>query len=368
MSAGREVTPVLGSNDPADLTANAGQQDLFVCPACRTALAWDAALTCSRCGSRYLSNGVPCFNDRGAYFDSLPPKPAMATVMELARAKGYRHALTECLAKQFPRLMSRTPLAPAQRTAGLRLIEPSGGERVLDLGCALGVLSVPLAKRARLVVALDATHEALEFLALVRGQDGLANLVPVCNGDPLRLPFSDEYFDWVILNAVFEYLPEAIAEPSVWRAHRLALEEVRRVLKPGGRVYLATKNRFSHHNLLGAQDHNGLRFTALLPRRLADAVSVWKGKGPYRTVTYSFREYRRLLRAAGFRSADFYWPFPDLWVPERFVRLTGSRAGMLGDLSAIRWPSRAKGAFWRAAGLCGALPVLVPTYIILAEK
>jgi SAM-dependent methyltransferase len=362
------VTTVLKAKRSVDLTMNAGPPGLLVCPGCRTALAWENALTCPRCGQTYLSDGVPCFNDRGAYFDSLPPRPAMATVMELSRTNGYRHALTQYLGKQFPRLVARTPLASPQRAEGLRLLGPFEGTRVLDFGCALGVLSVPLAKQAELVVALDATHEALEFLALVRSQDGLASLVPVCNGDPLRLPFPDDHFDCVVLNAVFEYLPEAIDEPSVWLAHRLALEETRRVLKPGGRIYLATKNRFSHQNLLGAQDHNGLRFTALLPRRLANALSVWKGKGPYRTVTYSFREYRRLLRAAGFRSAEFYWPFPDLWAPKHFVPLTGPRAGMLGELKAIEWPNRGKKVFWMAAALCGVLPALVPTYIILAEK
>jgi len=292
----------------------------------------------------------------------------MRQMLEMTRASGYRQALTGFLAPRFPRLVSRTPLAPQGRTRGLDLLRPTGEERVLDFGCALGVLSVPLARRVRQVVALDATHAALEFLNLVKTQDGLDNLVPVCNGDPVHLPFSDQYFDWTILNAVFEYLPEAIEEPDVRQAHVLALKELRRVLKPGGRLYLATKNRFSHQNLLGSPDHNGLRFTALLPRSLANVISKRMGRGPYRTVTYSFREYRKLLDQAGFASCRFYWPVPDLWYPERVVPLTGARAEMLAELGAISWSSSVKGTFWKLAASLGLLPSLAPTYIIVATR
>lgn len=345
----------------------AGPQDLFVCPSCRVPLSWDHRLSCGSCGESYLSDDVPCFNDKGAYFDVLPPRREMRKVLEIAKTDGYEQALTGYLSVHFPHVISRTSLALPQRARGLDLLQPSGRERVLDFGCALGVLSLTLARQAKLVVALDATHEAIQFLALLRRQEGLDNLVPVCNGDPLHLPFPDDYYDLVILNAVFEYLPESIDVSSVWEAHRLALNEVRRILRPEGKMYLATKNRFSHHNLLGAQDHNGLRFTALLPRRLANAVSIRKGKGPYRTVTYSFGEYRRLLREAGFRSSQFYWPFPNLWYPERFIPLSGRRAEMLLDLREIKWSSKAKKAFWRAAGFLGVLPELVPTYVIVAQ-
>jgi SAM-dependent methyltransferase len=354
--------------DALEAPVIAGPAGLLVCPACRRPLAWERQLTCPDCGQRYLANGVPCFRDRGAYFDSLPPKPDMQQILEISRARGYREALTGYLAARFPRLMSRTPLAPPGRMRGIEVLCGAGEERVLDFGCALGVLSVPLTKRVKEVVALDATHEALEFLTLVKAQDGLDNLVPVCNGDPLHLPFADQYFDWTVLNAVFEYLPESIDEPDVRQAHLLALQEFRRVLKPGGRLYLATKNRFSHQNLLGSQDHNGLRFTALLPRALANFVSVKARRGPYRTITYSFREYRRLLDEAGFESTRFYWPVPDLWSPDHLVPLTETRAAMLTALAPIGWSSPAKRAFWHLAASLGLLPALAPTYIIVAAR
>ena len=346
----------------------AGPAGLLVCPGCRSPLTWEQQLTCSDCGQRYLANGVPCFRDRGAYFDSLPPKPDMQQLMEISRARGYREALTGFLATRFPRLMSRTPLAPRGRMRGLDALRPSGQERVLDFGCALGVLAVPLARQVKEVVALDTTHEALEFLTLVKAQDGLDNLVPVCSGDPLHLPFADQYYDWVILNAVFEYLPESIDEPDVRHAHVLALKELRRILKPGGRLYLATKNRFSHQNWLGSQDHNGLRFTALLPRSLANFISVKMHRGAYRTITYSFREYRRLVDEAGFGSARFYWPVPDLWYPDHLVPLTASRSEMRTELEGVDWGSGRKRAYWRLASSLGLLPALAPTYIIVATR
>lgn len=341
--------------------------DLLACPACRAPLSWRADLRCAACGRGYLgSDGVACFNDRGTYHGPIPPKPQMRAAIELARTEGYRAVLAGYLSALDPGFVRY--ISAEERTGGLELMGLSGDERILDFGCAFGNFSVRLARRAQLVVALDVTHEKLEFLSVVKQQDDLDNLVPVCNGDPLRLPFADAAFDWVILNAVFEYLPQAIDVADVREAHLLALKEMHRVLRPGGRLYLATKNRFSYRSVLGARDHDRLRFTSLLPRRAADALSRARGNGPYRIVTHSLRGYARLLDDARFRSRYFRWPLPDLWYPDVFVPLDGSRAELVRSLRGLVTARTLKRAAWMAAARLGVLPGLVPHYVVIAEK
>lgn len=341
--------------------------DLFICPDCGASIG-GATLVCPRCERRYLNGRVACFNDRGAYFRSVPPKPEMLALLSLARTWGYRHALREYLAPRFRYLLSRTPLAVPARAHVLSLLDLSGGERVLDFGAALGVLAVPLARMVREVVALEATHQAVDFLNVVRDQEQLPNLVPVCNGDPLRLPFRGASFDRVIFNAAFEYLPETIDVPDVRQAHQLALKEVHRVLRPGGRLCIATKNRFSYQTFLGAKDHHDLYFTPILPRGLANSIAMRLRRRPYRTIVHSLWEYRRLLQGAGFTGIRFYWPRPDLWRPATFVPLSRGRWPVYAGARETAGYSRFKASALAAAALGGFLPALVPTYVILAER
>lgn len=339
----------------------------FACPSCRISLRVENHLACAGCGTRYLgADGVAAFNDRGFSHGPILSKPDMEEWFAEARAHGYRAAIRDHLTRKDPEF-ARYISAPA-RTGGLALLDLKGIERVLDFGCAFGVLSLELVKRAAMVAALDVTRAKIQFLEIVKQQDDLETLFPVCSGDPLRLPFAEGSFDWVILNAVFEYLPQSIPVADVRAAHLLALQEVYRVLAPGGRLYLSTKNRYSYRLWLGERDHERLRFTSLMPRPLADRVSRTFTGVPYRTVTHSFGEYHRLLREAGFRAATFYWPFPSLQYPQRFVPLTDRRDEMLTALAEIKPLPGVTHLAWHLAARAGILPTLIPQYTILAEK
>ncbi|MGH7278316.1 MAG: methyltransferase domain-containing protein [Candidatus Rokuibacteriota bacterium] len=334
---------------------------LFACPVCRAPLPLEDKLTCPACGQRYLSDdGVPCFNDRGTYHGPIPPKAEMRKVLELARTQGYRHVLDGYLKDMDPGLVRY--LTDTRRTGGLELLGLRGDERVLDFGCSFGLFSRELARKAKLVVALDVTHEKLQFLALVREQDGLDNLLPVCNGDPVRLPFASGSFDWVVLNAVFEYLPQAIEAPDVRAAHLRALGEFHRVLRPGGRLYLATKNRFSYSAV------RARRITTFLPRLVAHRLAGGTMRDPYRQVLHGLRGYQGLLRESGFIAWESRWAVPTLWYPKHFIAVGGRRSRTVADLRTAPVGSRLKRAVWLALARAGVLAFVVPNYVIVARK
>ena len=185
--------------------------------------------------------------------------------------------------------------------------------------------------------------------------------MPVCSGRPAELPFTDGYFDWVVLNAVFEYLPQAIDAPDVRTAHARALREFARVLRPGGRLYLATKNRFSYNAFRE-------RRTALLPRALAHRLARGTMGDPYRQVLHGLRGYRRLLREAGFQASECRWALPGLWYPTHFVRLSEARARTIADLRAAAGGGSRKRAALLLLARLGLLPFLAPNYLVLARK
>lgn len=95
------------------------------------------------------------------------------------------------------------------------------GLRVLEIGCGAGGMLGPLARYGR-VQGMDID---LEYLAYCR-QRGFDHLL--C-GSGHDLPFRDASFDLIALFDTLEHIPD----------EKKALAEVRRVLRPGGTVFLS---------------------------------------------------------------------------------------------------------------------------------
>lgn len=106
--------------------------------------------------------------------------------------------------------------------------------RVLDLGCGRGLHTEPLARLGFDVYGCDTSPEAVEHvrgrLSDVFGDEEAETRCSVSRPDALG--YADDFFDWVV---AFDTLSAAET-----RAEMLdVLEEVRRVLKPGGWLYVA---------------------------------------------------------------------------------------------------------------------------------
>jgi len=114
-----------------------------------------------------------------------------------------------------------------ERRIALNMLRLEEGDRVLDVACGPGNFSRGFARAVGdegLVVGLDASRTMLE--AGVR--EGNPDNVAYVRGDASALPFRDESFDAVCCFAALYLIEKPFA----------ALDEIARVLKPGGRVAL----------------------------------------------------------------------------------------------------------------------------------
>jgi len=120
------------------------------------------------------------------------------------------------------------PGAGEERRLALEMLSISPGDRVLDVACGPGNFTRDFARAAgeSLVVGVDASPTMLGVA--VRETEG-ANVAYV-RGDACDLPFRDSSFDAVCCFAALYLIEEPIR----------ALEEIVRVLAPGGRVALLT--------------------------------------------------------------------------------------------------------------------------------
>jgi SAM-dependent methyltransferase len=104
------------------------------------------------------------------------------------------------------------------------------GKDVLDMGCGPGAHLPWLTEKAALVTAVDASEE---FLQIVRRDYPRVETTRIDLNDGLS-PLQSERFDLVISSLVLHYVND-------WYT---LLEEVHRVLRPGGRFVISTHHPF----------------------------------------------------------------------------------------------------------------------------
>src|SRR4029079_5918640 len=137
----------------------------------------------------------------------------------------------------------------AMRERMLDLSRVTSGESVLDVGCGTGTLAIAAKRRvgdAGTVDGVDASTEMVERARkkAKRAYSGAGFRVALAES----LPFETGHFDVVLSTVMLHYLPRAV------RAQ--AIQEMRRVLKPGGRLLIVDfGKRTSEHGGLMAQFH-----------------------------------------------------------------------------------------------------------------
>ena len=138
--------------------------------------------------------------------------------MEGSGRDAYRRA-----ARWYDRLFGR--LNAGLRGLGLTMFPPREGMDVLDVGCGTGIQLAGCQQARCRVSGIDASPA---MLAVARRR--LGDKVSLQLGDATRLPYPDQAFDLVLASTVLHEMP-----PGTRAA---ALGEIRRVLRPGGRVLL----------------------------------------------------------------------------------------------------------------------------------
>lgn len=169
-----------------------------------------------------------------------------------------------------------------------------------DLGCGTGQIAASLAPFVARVIAVD---QSRAMLAAARARlAGMAN-VELRHGELEALPLEDAELDAAVLFLVLDYLPDPEA----------ALAEVRRVVRPGGRllvVDLTPHGRDEYRQTLGHQ---------------------WQG--------FSAEQIRGWLEAAGFTGVRYRTlpPDPDAKGPALFAAgARADRAARAGRIGAHR--------------------------------
>jgi len=128
--------------------------------------------------------------------------------------------------------VSFTPTAMFTTPVAAHLVKFAGiaaGEHVLDVATGTGVVAITAARAGAHVTGLDLTPALLDQ---ARENARIAQTAPIVwtEGDAEQLPYPDGSFDVVLSQFGHMFAPRP----------EIAMSEIRRVLKPGGRVAFAT--------------------------------------------------------------------------------------------------------------------------------
>jgi SAM-dependent methyltransferase len=218
-----------------------------------------------------------------------------------------------------------TPRLIACRARTLEQVLPVG--RVLDLGCADGLLTAALARRHREVVAVDASP--IRLARTVAACQAAGNVRAIEATFEALAP--EGTFDGVVMSCILEHLPDAAG----------LLRRARAWLAPGGRVVAIVPNGRSLHRRAGV--HMGLL------RDLADHGEADHELG-HETV-FDLDGLARLFEQSGLavvaRGGHLLKPLPNremAALPARLVDAYEALGRDLPDLAAEVWVAGAADA------------------------
>lgn len=158
--------------------------------------------------------------------------------------------------------------------------------KAIEISCSAGFMTIVFSEYFRQVDAIDIDQEAIEF---AKRQHQLQNIT-YNNIDALNTPFEDCSYDVVICNQMYEHVPSA----------EKLLDEIYRILKPGGVCYFGATNR-----LKPIETHYGkLPFLSYLPKPLSNLYLKLLGRGSkYYETLYTYWGLKKLVNR--FELIDF---------------------------------------------------------------
>ena len=162
---------------------------------------------------------------------------------------------------------------------------PLSEQKVLNVGGSSGIIDNSLSKHFDEVVSIDIDEKAINYAKSKFRKNNLHFEV----GDAMNLKYDSNSFDIIICSQVYEHVSDST----------ILMNELYRVVKPGGLVYFAAGNRYCI-----MEPHYNLPLLSALPRPIAHKyLKLMRGLPFYYEKHYSYWGLKKLTQK--FKSIDF---------------------------------------------------------------
>jgi 2-polyprenyl-3-methyl-5-hydroxy-6-metoxy-1,4-benzoquinol methylase len=204
--------------------------------------------------------------------------------------------------------------------------------KLLDIGCSTGIMTKEYAKHFSEVIGVDIDSKAIGYASKKYKLDNLTfKETPIEENT-----FNDQIFDVITCSHIYEHVPSDVN----------LMDQVFRLLKPGGVCYFAAGNRFQI-----LEPHYRLPFLSYFPKRISNTYIRLFTKEKYYYETH--RSYRNLKKLVNkFEIIDY--------TLEVLKHPTKYSASELLKENSIK--------FYFINSIAKILYFLIPTYIWILKK
>jgi ubiquinone/menaquinone biosynthesis C-methylase UbiE len=207
--------------------------------------------------------------------------------MEAAAKKPYRGISMEGGIATWYAKMTRKDLSEFERLAREFAAMLPRGARVLEIAPGPGYLAVALAKLGPFkVTGLDISQSFVQMASQYAKREGVT--ARFIHGSASDIPFEDGLFDLIVCRAAFKNFSEPLA----------ALNEMHRVLKPGGKAFIIDLRK----------DASWDEIVAYVDGLHVSATSAWFMKFTFKHMllkrAYTEEQMKALARESDFKDGE----------------------------------------------------------------
>jgi len=212
--------------------------------------------------------------------------------------------------------------------ATIEKIDPSKGDKVLDIGCGRAVDDVKIAAKGGKPVGLEPSRTMLSHCKNCISENEAD--IALVQGIGENLPFKDNSFDWVMCKGALDHFPDPYQ----------TIKEISRILKPNGKAVVSIANFESLGHRLGRNSHY---VTKYFPWRDRTKRQAWETppdhtfRFDYPLIVDVMNSYLKIEAASG---VSLLWGAP-LWDKTLAILPAKVSFGIMGILDRIarRFPS-----------------------------
>lgn len=170
---------------------------------------------------------------------------------------------------------------------------------VLEIGAGMGAITEVLCEKCENVTCVELSKNRAASIA-VRNED--KENLEIIVGNLNDIDFKEKRFDYITLIGVFEY---AALYTNTKSPYIDFLNNIKKLLKPDGKLLIAIENKFGMKYFLGApEDHTNVKY---------DGITGYSNDSDVRT--FGKQEIENILSETGFENRKFYYPLPDYKLP-----------------------------------------------------
>lgn len=170
---------------------------------------------------------------------------------------------------------------------------------VLEIGAGMGAITEALCEKCKSVVSVELSkNRATSIATRNKDKENLEIIVANLN----NIDFKGRKFDYITLIGVFEY---AALYTKTDNPYIDFLNNIKKLLKPNGKILIAIENKFGMKYWLGAaEDHTNVKY---------DGITGYQNNK--NVQTFGKEEIKKILETVGLKNMKFYYPLPDYKLP-----------------------------------------------------